>query len=259
MHTREIRRSLTNCPLTRAGLVAVGAVGLSGCHWSEPARPPCTPTRLDARDAAKVDLGSVVDSSVLTATLTSARDGAPVAGRPVSFNLRRVPLAVDSPFGGEPAVFSGTASTGANGVAKLDLKSVPGVGVVLGLVLSDRWDAQFSRDASHCGSQADAAFDLVASPVATVPSPEVEQLLAVAGEILDIADGTLPLPLDESRVELLPPGVAETLRTLGGDVGTLVTQLQLERVTGAVADAVVVPVAEVVNPLALRLLDLLRS
>jgi L-ascorbate metabolism protein UlaG (beta-lactamase superfamily) len=126
-------------------LVALGGCVLPGCDTT------CIPTATDAHDATRLDLVAPAGSAVLRGSL--AADGTELPGRQLVFDV----LAT----GG--TVHSGTASTGADGTASLDLKRVD-AGAVGALVRGDQLRVTFGGDGTYCASADDAAFDVVRAP-----------------------------------------------------------------------------------------------
>ncbi|HEX2057956.1 MAG TPA: hypothetical protein VHI71_06265 [Actinomycetota bacterium] len=107
----------------------------------------CRETEMDARDAAVVDAGEVTSSGVLEARLVS--DGKPVTGRTVLFHVR-----VDGRLR-----FAGSAETGSDGVARVDLKDDP---VELpSRATADSYRSMFHGDERFCSSRDEADLDLV--------------------------------------------------------------------------------------------------
>lgn len=119
----------------------IGAL-LGACEMSG-----CTPTTTDATDAAAVRVGQVFDSGVLQATLT-AGDRA-LKGKTIVFRA--------GPRSDEETL--GTATTGANGTARFDLKSRP-IRLAKTLVARE-WSASFTFDGTYCSSSDRASFNLV--------------------------------------------------------------------------------------------------
>jgi len=176
----------------------------------------------------------------------------------VTFELRRLGLAVDPGGpGAEAVVFSAKAPTGADGVARLDLKARPEAGTVVGLAVSPRFHARFAGDATHCGATAEAPFDLLAAPVVAVPSPDPQDALAVAREVVEVlpddpvGDGVGATPV--------PPGVQADLERLSADLSRLVEQLRVADATQTVGETFGPAVATVLAPAAERLLAVVRS
>lgn len=108
----------------------------------------CRPTKTAASDAALVDAGDVGSSAVLEARLTSR--GEPVSGRTMEFHLRRQ-------VGGME--YAGSAETGADGVARLDLKE--DLVELADDAAADSFRALFQGDGRYCASRGEADFDLV--------------------------------------------------------------------------------------------------
>ena len=122
------------------------ALSLPACEMSE-----CIPTKTDARDAAFVDAGDVASSGVLEARLTAK--GKALPGKTILFHLRRK-------VGGEE--FAGSAETGSDGVARVDLKEdlVDFADDAAG----DSYRAVFDGDNRYCGSRDEAEFDIARTP-----------------------------------------------------------------------------------------------
>ena len=132
---------------SRIGLATVTcALLLPACEYRD-----CRPTNTDARDAAIVDAGDVPSSGVLEARLTSR--GKPLPGKTILFHLRRK-------VGGME--FAGSVRTGADGVARVDLKD--DLVDFADDAVAESFQAVFDGDGRYCGSRDEAELDLVRTP-----------------------------------------------------------------------------------------------
>lgn len=126
----------------RQARVAVGLVLLlgllPGCEETS-----CTPTQTEAAPATLADAGAPTASAVLEARLTAA--GAPLPGATLEFDVRR--------RGGEFS-FVAEGATGADGVARVDLKEE--AGRILAGATADAFRARFDGDGVHCSSSDEA-------------------------------------------------------------------------------------------------------
>lgn len=121
---------------------AVAAAALTGCTTY--VNPPCTPTRLRAKDAEKLAKGSLARSAELSATVTAG--GKPLPGVTVDFHVAN----------DEGATFySNDAATDAKGTAVLDLKR-PDPRAVVALLRAERYSASFGGDDTYCASSDEA-------------------------------------------------------------------------------------------------------
>lgn len=108
----------------------------------------CTPTRVVAQRADKVNLGAATRSAVITATLTA--NGAPLSGRELTFDV----------LDDGSTVYDDEARTGGGGSASVDLKRADPA-VLLAVVRADEFRASFAGDATYCSSSDDAPFHAV--------------------------------------------------------------------------------------------------
>lgn len=131
---------MTKRMLGLAGALIPLATLLSSCEET-----PCKPTKMEARDAAVADLSRPLGSAVLEAHLTTG-------GR--ALGSRTIRFVVDD-SGRE----IGQATTGARGIARLDLKRTPTR--LVDPVRGGSYRAIFARDFEYCGSVDAAKFRLV--------------------------------------------------------------------------------------------------
>lgn len=108
----------------------------------------CAPTAMHAKDADKVNLDAPLGSAVVTAILSA--EGEPLSGFDVDFSI----------LDDDRTVHRGTATTGENGTANLDLKRT-NTDVLIALARADSFRASFAGDAKYCRSSDDAAFHTV--------------------------------------------------------------------------------------------------
>lgn len=131
---------MTKRMLGLAGTLIPFATLLSACE-----EIPCKPTKTEAREAAVADLSRPLASAVLEAHLTTG--GRALGSRTIRFvvddNGREI----------------GQATTGANGIARLDLKRNPTR--IVDPVRGGSYRAIFSRAFEYCGSVDAARFRLV--------------------------------------------------------------------------------------------------
>ena len=122
------------------------AASLPACEMSD-----CIPTKTDASDAALVDAGDVANSAVLEARLTTG--GKALPGKTLLFDLeRRV----------GPDEFVGSAETGSDGVARVDLKE--DLVDFADETVAESYRAAFDGDAKYCGSRDKAEVEVVRGP-----------------------------------------------------------------------------------------------
>lgn len=121
--------------------------GLTACTYEA---GTCTPTRTAANAATKVDLTSPLKSATISAKLTAGDEA--LDGVRLTFEV------MDD--GG--TVYEAAATTGADGVAKVDLKRADPEALVA-LARADRFRATFAGDSEYCRSSDDAAFGTVRS------------------------------------------------------------------------------------------------
>ena len=110
----------------------------------------CTPTRVVAEDATKVDLRAVTRSATIEARLTAANE--PLAGRRLSFEV----------LDDGASIHEANAATGADGTARVDLKRADPATLVA-LARADEFRASFAGDARYCSASDDGAFGTVRS------------------------------------------------------------------------------------------------
>ena len=110
----------------------------------------CVPTRTTANAATKVDLTAPLKSATISARLTAEDE--PLDGLRLAFEV------MDD--GG--SVYEAAATTGADGVARVDLKRADPEALVA-LARADRFRATFVGDGEYCRSSDDAAFGTVRS------------------------------------------------------------------------------------------------
>lgn len=111
----------------------------------------CRPTKTDASDAALVDAGDVPNSAVLEARLTTG--GKALPGKTLLFDIeRRV----------GPDEFVGSAETGSDGVARIDLKE--DLVDFADETVADSFRAVFDGDNRYCGSRDEAEIEIVRTP-----------------------------------------------------------------------------------------------
>lgn len=130
---------------TGVATLACAALLLPACE-----APRCRPTDMDASDATVVDAGAVTSSSVLEARLTARGKG--LAGKSVLFHVR-----VDGRFR-----FVGSADTGSDGTARVDLKE--DALELTDAAAADSYRAVFDGDGKFCSSRDEADLDLVGGP-----------------------------------------------------------------------------------------------
>lgn len=124
-------------------LLALAA--LPACTYDATA---CQPTRTTANAATKVDLTAPLSSATISAKLT--------AGERALDGMRLTFEVMDD--GG--TVYEAAATTGGDGVAKVDLKRADPEALVA-LARADRFRATFAGDSEYCRSSDDAAFGTV--------------------------------------------------------------------------------------------------
>jgi len=123
---------------------AVAAVSLAGCYVDG----DCTPTRVAAERADKVNVGAATRSAVVEAVLTA--EGKPLSGRRLMFEI----------LDDDASVYDDEASTGGDGMARIDLKRADPA-ALLAVVRADEYRASFAGDATYCSSSDDAPFKAI--------------------------------------------------------------------------------------------------
>lgn len=108
----------------------------------------CTPTRIAARPADKVNLGALSRSAVLSARLTAR--GAPLSARTLTFDVQD----------DGATVYTTDGRTNSDGVASIDLKRAD-ADALIALGRGDQFLVTFDRDGTYCGSSGNAAFHTV--------------------------------------------------------------------------------------------------
>lgn len=126
-----------------AALLALAA--LPGCY-ATPAS--CTPTTMAAKPADKVNLRAAGSSAVVEARLTA--DGAGLDAERISFEV----------LDDGASVHETSATTGANGTARTDLKRADPQALVA-LARADEFRASFAGDGTYCASSDEAPFRVV--------------------------------------------------------------------------------------------------
>lgn len=114
---------------------------LPGCYVDG----DCTPTNTAARPADKVNVRAAGSSAVVEARLTA--DGAALDAQRISFEI----------LDDGSTVYETTATTGANGTARADLKRADPQAVVA-FARADSFRASFAGDGTYCASTDVAQF-----------------------------------------------------------------------------------------------------
>ena len=127
---------------------ALAAASLTGCYVES---ADCTPTRVIARPASKVNVGATSRSAVIEARLVVTATDKALPGKPLDFEV----LDDDS------AVYRTETSTGSNGTARVDLIKRADVDAVVGIVRADSFRASFDGDSTYCSSSDAAGFSAV--------------------------------------------------------------------------------------------------
>jgi hypothetical protein len=138
MRVEDTVFTLTAKPKLFLMVATIAGLVLPAC---EGGTTSCIPTDTGAVRADKVDLRTPGRSSTLQAKLLVESDSRPLEGKTLTFDV----------LDDDATVYSTTASTGADGVAAIDLKRVD-VDALTALARADRFRASFPGDSTYCSS-----------------------------------------------------------------------------------------------------------